>query len=98
MVTGDNIDTATAIAKKACILSDADLADNEEGHVCMTGEQFRNAVDGRIERVNRSDENEIGVKCVIGNTRKFKEIERKLKVLARSQPDDKFMLVHGLIE
>ena len=30
--------------------------------------------------------------------RKFREIERKLKVLARSQPDDKFMLVHGLIE
>ena len=98
MVTGDNIDTAIAIAKKACILSDADLADNEEGHVCMTGEQFRNAVNGRIERVDRSEENEIGVKCVIGNTRKFKEIERKLKVLARSQPDDKFMLVHGLIE
>ena len=30
--------------------------------------------------------------------RKFREVERKLKVLARSQPDDKFMLVHGLIE
>ena len=36
--------------------------------------------------------------CTIGNMRKFREIERKLKVLARSQPDDKFMLVHGLIE
>lgn len=30
MVTGDNIETATAIAKKANILTDADLADNEE--------------------------------------------------------------------
>jgi len=54
MVTGDNIDTATAIAKKAMILSDADLADNEEGYVCMTGEQFRNAIDGRVEQKRRS--------------------------------------------
>jgi len=38
MVTGDNIETATAIAKKANILTDADLADNEDGLVCMTGE------------------------------------------------------------
>lgn len=30
MVTGDNIETATAIARKANILTDADLADNEE--------------------------------------------------------------------
>ena len=29
--------------------------------------------------------------------KKFKDIERKLRVMARSQPDDKFMLVHGLI-
>ena len=28
----------------------------------------------------------------------FKIIARKLKVLARSLPDDKFMLVHGLID
>lgn len=49
MVTGDNIETATAIARKAGILSDADLADNEDQYVCMTGEAFRNAIDGRVE-------------------------------------------------
>ena len=38
MVTGDNIETAIAIARKANILSDADLINNEEGLVCMTGE------------------------------------------------------------
>ena len=100
MVTGDNLETATAIAKKANILSAADLADNdhEDSYVCMTGEQFRNAIDGRVESKARTDEDKVGVVCNIGNMRKFREVERKLKVLARSQPDDKFMLVHGLIE
>ena len=37
MVTGDNLETAQAIARKACILSDADLHDDEENYVCMTG-------------------------------------------------------------
>ena len=98
MVTGDNLETATAIARKANILSDADLMDNEENYVCMTGEQFRNLIDGRVERKERTDDDKVGIECTIGNIRKFREIEKKLKVLARSQPDDKFMLVHGLIE
>lgn len=38
MVTGDNLETATAIAKKAGILTDSDLMQNEDGLVCMTGE------------------------------------------------------------
>jgi len=97
MVTGDNLETAVAIARKAAILSDADLADDEQ-YVCMTGEAFRNAVDGRVEKRARSEDDRVGVHCVIGNIRRFREIERKLKVLARSQPDDKFLLVHGLIE
>mmetsp|Transcript_33196 Transcript_33196/g.41064 ORF Transcript_33196/g.41064 Transcript_33196/m.41064 type:complete len:362 (-) Transcript_33196:1345-2430(-) len=41
MVTGDNLETATAIARKACILSEADMHDDEENYVCMTGQQFR---------------------------------------------------------
>jgi len=98
MVTGDNIETATAIAKKANILTDADLADNEESYVCMTGESFRNAINGTVEQKARTEEDKVGVVCTIGNMRNFRTIERKLKVLARSQPDDKFMLVHGLIE
>lgn len=84
MVTGDNIETAIAIARKANILTDSDLADNEDGLVCMTGEQFRNAIDGRVEQKERSEDDKIGVECTIGNMRKFREVERKLKVLARS--------------
>lgn len=32
----------------------------------------------------------------IGNMNKFRTISKKLKVLARSQPEDKYMLVTGL--
>ena len=38
------------------------------------------------------------VKCEIGNKAKFRQIQKQLKVMARSQSDDKLMLVHGLIE
>jgi magnesium-transporting ATPase (P-type) len=34
----------------------------------------------------------------IGNKKQFREIKEKLKVLARSTPEDKYMLVTGLIE
>jgi len=32
----------------------------------------------------------------VGNLRKFKEVKSELKVLARSSPEDKFLLVTGL--
>ena len=75
----------------------------------MTGEQFRTAIMGSVdmEEVDEEVENSDGekemkkvkkVKCTIGNKAKFRQIEKQLKVMARSQPDDKFMLVHGLIE
>ena len=93
MVTGDNIDTAIAISKQACIVNEEDLRDNEEGYVCMTGEKFRDQIGGEVIM------NEDGsAQAIIKNVRAFKNITSKLKVLARSLPDDKFMLVHGLIE
>ena len=36
--------------------------------------------------------------CEINNMDAFRRLEKKLKVMARSQPDDKFLLVHGLIK
>lgn len=61
MVTGDNLETATAIARQACILTDSDLADNEESYVCMNGADFRNAIDGRIEQKERTEDDKVGV-------------------------------------
>jgi len=46
MCTGDNIDTATAISLEAGIISQEDLAHNEDGLLCMQGSSFRQMVGG----------------------------------------------------
>ena len=96
MVTGDIIETARAISLEAGIITDQDVADEEQNeYLCMTGEQFRTAVSGRVfledvmEEVEDSDgEKEMKkvkkVKCEIGNKAKFRQIEKQLKVMARS--------------
>ena len=86
MVTGDNIDTAVAIAKGCGILRSCDLdaRGNPKPGSAMTGAEFRQKVllaDGTLNR--EEFENLI---C------------RNLKVLARSSPKDKFTLVSGLCE
>jgi len=50
MVTGDNLDTAVAIAKEAGIITDEDLLSNEQGYLCMTGKNFREMVGGIVEK------------------------------------------------
>ena len=75
----------------------------------MTGAEFRNAVSGTVglEETEKEVEGEDGSKekkkvkqvvCKIGNMNVFRKVDQKLKVMARSQPDDKFMLVDGLIK
>jgi len=93
MVTGDNLDTAKAIAIEAGIVSalEADLQ-----YVCMEGKQFREMCGGMKKLEDPNDANL--VKESIANMKNFKAIEKKLKVLARSTPEDKYMLVTGLKE
>ena len=59
-------------------------------------------VDAEEEVENSDGENETKkvrkVVCEIGRMDVFRKIEKQLKVMARSQPDDKFMLVDGLIK
>jgi len=93
MVTGDFIDTAVAISKEAHIIKDNDrLADNyNEEYACMTGKDFRELVGGSVKVVDGE------VSAEIQNMQTFRQIYPSLKVLARSSPNDKFVLVHGLI-
>ena len=57
MVTGDNIDTARAISKEAGIITDKDLNDPEnQKYLCMTGEQFREAIQGKVKMVDAEEE------------------------------------------
>ena len=96
MCTGDNIDTATAISIKAHILEQSDLdamQDSEYKHyICMTGKEFREEIGG-----SKTIDNGDGTSTeTVANLGVFRKIKDKLKVLARSQPEDKFMLVTGL--
>lgn len=94
MVTGDNLDTAKAIAIEAGLVT-ADDADKE--FVCMEGKQFREYVGGFKELPDPTKDGE-RKKEQIGNMKAFRDIRDKLKVLARSTPEDKYMLVTGLKE
>jgi Ca2+ transporting ATPase len=93
MVTGDNVDTARAIAINAGILDDTNM--NEEFAV-MDGKTFRELCGGLKKLEDPSDRNML--KEEIGNKAQFKKVAKQLKVLARSTPEDKYMLVTGLKE
>jgi Ca2+ transporting ATPase len=89
MCTGDNIDTAIAISKNAKILPPG--CEIEE-YTCMTGKEFRETVGGLITVQNEAGEDEDRVK----NMSKFREVKSQLRVLARSSPEDKYLLVTGI--
>jgi len=73
----------------------------------MTGEEFRKEV-GELKWVTESGLDEVDdvnpsgkkkeVKKVrsVGNVSKFRSIKRDLRVLARSSPEDKLLLVTGM--
>lgn len=106
MITGDNIQTALAIAGQSNIISE-----NMKGRegIAMTGEEFYSKIEGvktkLIDQKNtdlaEDDEDMVGQiskKYEIGNLEAFKEITKNLKVLARARAIDKFALVLGLKE
>jgi len=93
LVTGDNPNTAVSIAYQAGILrdshfhnpSDDKVADNLKEHVLMEGKSFRNAVFKTATDGSKEFDQEA-----------FDVIWPHLRVLARSSPDDKLTLAHGL--
>ena len=99
MVTGDNIDTARAIAKLCKILDDTQMDDPA---YCVLGPEFYKEMGGLMctnckqpvpEECQCSDKNR---NERITNFQKFQAVEPKLKVMARSRPEDKYLLVTGL--
>ena len=93
MVTGDNIDTAKAIAIEAGLVSAEDV---DKPYVSMEGKEFRELCGGLKKLEDPSNRNLLREE--IGNKKNFREIASKLKILARSTPEDKYMLVTGLKE
>ena len=92
MVTGDNRDTAIAIAKETGILPpDEDAEGGPSRFKCMTGVEFRKHFGGLREEIENGERKE-----VVNDLHAFREIVRELKVLARSTPMDKYILTTGL--
>ncbi|CAG9332983.1 unnamed protein product [Blepharisma stoltei] len=98
MVTGDNRDTAVSIAKRCNILPE-DYIDNEEDTV-MLGSEFRERSGYLLNESDNSRAESQSIKkqekLIVGNFEEFKKIMKKLRVLARSSPEDKFILITGL--
>lgn len=99
MVTGDNKLTATAIAKECGILDGVDPSYED---VVMEGPAFYEKLGGLICKkckksttdCNCEEKGEEGVK----NEEIFKKMRPHLRVLARSRPEDKYLLVTALKE
>ena len=99
MITGDNMETAKAIAVDAGIIPSTSVTSKEKSKdkssrtnfQCMEGADFRKMIGGlREEYVN-------GVRReVINNVHTFRDIVKELRVLARSTPLDKYILTTGL--
>lgn len=89
MLTGDNETTAIAIAKEAGILQ-ADWKHGQAGkeYAVMQGKDFRAYVQGVIKLKDGSE--------VVKNLENFRKVQQQLKVLARSSPEDKYIMATGL--
>jgi len=93
LVTGDSPNTAVSIAYQAGILKDFHFADgsdekiaaNLKPNVLMEGKVFRR----KVYRIDDDGEKEFDQTA-------FDKIWPHLRVLARSSPDDKLTLAHGL--
>jgi Ca2+ transporting ATPase len=99
MVTGDNLITAKAIAKECGILSEelSNLPDT-----VMEGPAFYERMGGIIcrncNKKSPCDCDRKDIKEGVKNLEAFKAIQKNLSVLARSRPEDKYLLVTGLKE
>lgn len=100
MVTGDNIVTAKAIAEKCKIITASQM---EEDKFCIEGPEFYNLMGGLIcTTCKKQSPNEC--ECAtedrkerVANIDLFRQYMPKMRVMARSRPEDKYLLVTGLM-
>ena len=99
MVTGDNKVTAMAIAKECGIIVEGFNVNSDS---VLEGAEFYERMGGLICRTCKQDApcNCDPKDCVEGvkNLKAFEVIWKNLRVLARSRPEDKYLLVTGLKE
>ena len=99
MVTGDNKITAMAIARE-CKIIDEKFGVTEDS--VMEGPEFYERMGGLICKTCKNDSpcncDPKDVVEGVKNSAAFKQIHHQLRVLARSRPEDKYLLVTGLKE
>jgi len=92
MITGDHLETAKAVAVRAGIVSLNELKTASD--MCaMTGEEFRAAI-GPYQRYWDDDTQQ--EKIAFENLEQFKTIKKRVKIIARATPEDKFILIRGI--
>lgn len=90
MISGDHLDTCKNVAARAGIVGPEDL--NLE-NTAITGEDFRKA----IGPYQRYVDQQTGIESVsFQNINQFKAIKRRVKIIARATPEDKFLLIRGI--
>ena len=85
MVTGDNIKTAKAIAVNCGIITEAEKSNPK---ICVEGPEFYKEMEG-LEKEGTPEER-------VKNMKRFRNYMPHVKVMARSRPEDKYLLVCGL--
>lgn len=95
MVTGDNAITARAIAIEVNILSKEEAETEGDGRV-MEGPEFAK-ITGGISSEKAKKKGDPPIEKIV-NGEVFDKIYKKLAVLARSRPEDKYTMVTGLRE
>lgn len=84
MVTGDNIVTAKAIAVQCNIITEKE---KDKEYYCMEGPEFYKMMGGLVKNDGKE---------AVRNFEVFQRVSKKLKVMARSRPEDKYLMVTGL--
>ena len=99
MVTGDNVLTATSIARECGILTDELARIND---AVLEGPEFYTRMGGlkcyNCKQITPCKCGRNEVREGVANMTAFREVWKNLRVLARSRPEDKYLLVTGLRE
>lgn len=93
MCTGDNLDTAVAISKNAGIVTEEAAEGDNKEYTCTTGKEFREKVG---EDLLKETDAKGKVTEHVRNMNEFRKYYDHLRVLARSSPLDKRILVTGI--
>ena len=91
MITGDHVDTAREVAFRCGIITEEEKTmDN----VVITSQQFREAI-GDVQQIYDPVSGETKIEFLEGR-KKFDEIKKAVKVIARCTSEDKFIFVCGI--